>query len=347
VGVLCTFVLVAGSLRAAVADALVRGFHGDFVVEPTSSGLTGLPATLRAELAGRAEVGAVTGLGLVWAELGGRSQALPAVVAAEAAPLFDVDVTSGDLARLDEPAGGLAVQEDRARREGWRLGEEVAVTLPVAGVVRFPVVALYRDGDLAGDVLVGRDALRTLVADAGDRAVFVELADGVSHAAGRAALTEVVAHYPTARVSDAAEYGRRQQATIDRVRGLLVALTAVGLVLALVGVASAGALGVLERRRELALLRANGASVIQLQRMLRWEAVIAALAGTATGTVLGVLAAAAILAGVAQGGFRHLTVDPVPLVAIGALTVSGSAGASLLAGRRLARLSVVDALAAP
>ena len=184
VGVLTTFVVVAGSLRAAVGDAVGRGFHGDFVIEPSAPGLTGLPTALRTELAGRAELSAVTGLGLVWAQLGGASQALPAVDAAEAAPLFDVGVTDGDLDRLDGPGGGLAVQQDRARREHWRLGDEVEVTLPVAGAVRFPIVALYRDGDLAGDVLVGRNALGRLVADAGDRAVFVELADGVSLSGG-------------------------------------------------------------------------------------------------------------------------------------------------------------------
>jgi hypothetical protein len=79
--------------------------------------------------------------------------------------------------------------------------------------------------------------------------------------------------------------------------------------------------------------------------MLRWEAVVAALTGSAAGTVLGVSTAAAALAGAAHGGYRQMTVPVVPLLALCGLAVAGSTAAALLTGRRVGRLVVVEALA--
>jgi putative ABC transport system permease protein len=345
VTVVVAFVVLAGSLRTSVDRAVRQGFRGDFVVEGSGVGLTGLPVTLAQDLTQRPEVAAAAGFGLVWVQIGGAGTALPAVQGAALAPLFDIDVTAGDVARLDDPMGGLAVQVDRARREGWRLGSGVTVTFPTSGPVTLPVVALYRDGDLAGDLLVGRGVVDARVAGSGDQAVFVQLADGVPQAAARAALSAIVDRYPTARLSDPAEYSRRQQARIDRALVLLLALTGLALVLALVGVANAAALGTLERHRELAVLRANGASVAQLRRMLRWEAVIVALLGAAAGTVLGMASASAILRNVAEGGFRRVTLPAWPLALVAGLALVTAVVAALLPGRRLGRLAVVEALA--
>lgn len=131
-------------------------------------------------------------------------------------------------------------------------------------------------------------------------------------------------------------------------------LSGVGILAALAGfvavfvVSSAFALSVQQRHRELALLRAIGATPRQVRRMIAVEAVVIAVAGTFLATLLGVLLALGerrvfIHTGVLPDDFR-LVVGWVP-VAVGlAAAVVTTQLASFLSGRRASRIRPVDAL---
>src|SRR5699024_6140902 len=69
--------------------------------------------------------------------------------------------------------------------------------------------------------------------------------------------------------------------------GITVALLAVAVLVALVGVANTLSLGVIERTGENALLRALGTTRRQMHAMLGWEGVLLALVGAVLGLVLG------------------------------------------------------------
>src|SRR5699024_4391629 len=69
--------------------------------------------------------------------------------------------------------------------------------------------------------------------------------------------------------------------------GITVALLAVAVLVALVGVANTLSLGVIERTGENALLRALGTTRRQMRAMLGWEGVLLALVGAVLGLVLG------------------------------------------------------------
>ena len=71
-------------------------------------------------------------------------------------------------------------------------------------------------------------------------------------------------------------------------------LTAGVFVIAALGVVNTMALSVVERTREIGLLRAVGGSRRQVRRMVRWEAVIVSTLGGLLGIVIGILVGAAI-----------------------------------------------------
>ncbi|WP_052720954.1 FtsX-like permease family protein [Actinoplanes rectilineatus] len=127
--------------------------------------------------------------------------------------------------------------------------------------------------------------------------------------------------------------------------GLSVGMLAVTVVIALLGIANLLGLSVVERARELALLRALGTRRGRLRAMLAVEAVTITVLGTVAGVVVGVPVG---LAGVAAA--VGATADPVIRLPWGQLAVLVVAAvvtgvlASLLPARRAARVAPAEGL---
>jgi putative ABC transport system permease protein len=121
-----------------------------------------------------------------------------------------------------------------------------------------------------------------------------------------------------------------------------------GLFVAIFVIASAFALSVQQRHREIALLRAIGATPRQVRRMVAAEALVTAVAGTALAAPLGFLIALAekrlvTAAGLLPPDFRLVVGWMPPAVGlVGAVVTTRIA--SLVSGRRASRIEPIDAL---
>jgi putative ABC transport system permease protein len=128
--------------------------------------------------------------------------------------------------------------------------------------------------------------------------------------------------------------------TQSALNGLFLGLGAVALVVGAVGVANIMVISVLERRSEIGLRRALGATQGQIRAQFLSEAVLLALAGGVVGVAAGVLST------VVYASLRGWAVV-IPIEAwaggIGAAIVIGT-GAGLLPAIRAARLSPTEAL---
>ena len=134
---------------------------------------------------------------------------------------------------------------------------------------------------------------------------------------------------------------------IDVLLAIVSALLAVAVLIALIGVANTLSLSVLERTRENSLLRALGLKKKQLRSMLAIEAVliggVAAVLGLVLGTAYGLLGARSALSSMGE------LVYALPwwqLAAVLAVSILAALLASVTPGRRAAKLSPVEGLAA-
>jgi putative ABC transport system permease protein len=203
--------------------------------------------------------------------------------------------------------------------------------------------------------LVTPSTLEQLVGDATRPVVLADFADpgtpareGVDVFEVISAVDELIAGSGYSEASMVAGGAERESYAqiLDILLGITVALLAVAVLVALVGVANTLSLGVIERTGENALLRALGTTRRQMRALLGWEGVLLALVGAvlglALGSVYGVLGINALL------GSTWPVAITIPWGQLGlvlVLAVVAGAMASVLPGRAAARTAPAAALA--
>jgi putative ABC transport system permease protein len=122
------------------------------------------------------------------------------------------------------------------------------------------------------------------------------------------------------------------------------ALLALAILIALLGISNTLALSIVERTRELGVLRAVGMTRAQLKRTVRWEAVIIAVQGALLGLVIGVFFGWALVTAMEDEGLNTFTVPVRDLLVVVVLAAIAGVVAAVLPARRAARLDVLKAV---
>jgi putative ABC transport system permease protein len=131
---------------------------------------------------------------------------------------------------------------------------------------------------------------------------------------------------------------------IDQLLGLIYAMLALAILIALLGIANTLALSIIERTRELGMMRAVGMTRSQLRSMIRWESVIIAIQGTVLGLVVGVLFGWALVTALSDEGFETFRLPVLTLVVIVVLAALAGVLAAVWPARRAAKLDVLRAV---
>jgi putative ABC transport system permease protein len=149
--------------------------------------------------------------------------------------------------------------------------------------------------------------------------------------------------FPSIQIQDQEAFRNEATGQIGGIVNLLYALLAVSIVIGTLGVIGTLLLSVVERTREIGLLRAIGMSRRQVRRMISWEAVIIAVFGGVLGT-----SSASCSASPSCGPSARNLVLSLPAAQLGRwLLVAAVLGvlAATYPARRASRLDILTAIA--
>jgi putative ABC transport system permease protein len=206
------------------------------------------------------------------------------------------------------------------------------------------VALIYGEKQPAGKWFLSTAAYDANFTDHFDYQIFIKNAAGVSSTRALAAVKAVATGYPGTKVLDQAGYKADQTKFVDQMLGLVYALLALAILIALLGIGNTLGLSILERTRELGVMRAVGMTRSQLRSAIRWESVLIALQGTLLGLGVGVFFGWALTRALRDQGFVAFSLPVRSLAVIVVLAALAGVVAAILPARRAARLNVLRAV---
>ncbi|MDN5795900.1 MAG: ABC transporter permease [Intrasporangium sp.] len=344
---LISFVSVLGGSVKAISAAGTEAIRADLLVQSSGEEMLG---GLSPEVVGR--VDRLPDVAVVsrarfghWLDQGATS-ALAAVDPVTLPEVADITMTAGSLSALGND--GIVLAASAATERGLQVGDTLAMTFPRDGEQLLRVAGVMADESaqaLSSRYILSLDGYARHYSEDVDATVYVKLMGGVDQSRARAALKAAVADFPNAQVRDQAEAAAGRAAAIEQVIGLVTVLLGFAVLIALLGITNTLALSIVERTREIGLLRAVGMTRTQLRWMVRAEAVLVAAVAVVGGIVLGLGLAVATLAALAADNPVVVSIPVGQLLAIVAVAVLGGLAAGLLPARRAAQLDVLASIA--
>ncbi|MCI3241041.1 MULTISPECIES: ABC transporter permease [Streptomyces] len=277
--------------------------------------------------------------------------------------LKDTDITAADPSyatdlRTKTVAGNLkdaylpnsmSVHEKFAKAHGIHLGSKIRIAFKDGATANLTVRAITSSDVVidAGAKYISIATLATYVpADKMplDDLVFATAKDGQQDAA-YTSLKSALHDYPQYKVRDQTDYKQALKDQIGQLLNMIYGLLALAIIVAILGVVNTLALSVVERTREIGLMRAIGLSRRQLRRMIRMESVVIALFGALLGLGLGMGWGATAQKLLALEGLKVLEIPWPTLITVFLGSALVGLVAALIPAFRAGRMNVLNAIA--
>ncbi|XTZ16819.1 ABC transporter permease [Micromonospora echinospora] len=256
--------------------------------------------------------------------------------------IYHAKASSGTLATLRPDQ--IALSEPVAKNRGKAVGDTLTIQFARGARHTYTVAAIVPEDRLPGAYLLPRESAADFTVPQPYLAL-VQLADGTSIGQVQPRLEELVADSPEVSVADRAAFVEQQTGAFDQLLTMIQILLALAIVIAVLGIVNTLALSVLERTRELGLLRAIGLRRAQTMRMITVEAVVISVFGALLGVAVGTGLGAAVVRALKEEGITELVLPWSQMgVFLGLAALVGVIAAALPAVRA-ARINVLGAIA--
>jgi putative ABC transport system permease protein len=334
----CLMAMIGSSAKASVDEAVKKNFKGDYVVssvfgEPFSRSI----ATEMAKVPGVERI-----VRQRWAQ-GERDGDFFGFAGVDPRDTEFLGIRLVHGTTADFADGTMLVDEDWAEHEHLSVGDTYTIDKTPKGALRLRVVGIFEKNPVIFfPTVTTLDTLKNQGYPTSDNALILV----TQHRLGiKNDLDAVVEKLPIVTVKDQAGFAAEQREPIDQIVAMIFALLGLAVVIAALGIVNTLALSVIERTREVGLLRAIGLGRGQLWWMITLESVVIAVLGALLGVLLGIGFGVAMLYKLRDQG---LEVISVPWSQLGLFLVAAvliGVLAAVLPARRAARLDVLRAIA--
>lgn len=342
--------VVGSSMVASATDELDKSVGADFIVR-TETGQPIVPQAYEA-MQKADSIDHITQYKDVTAKVTAPNGKVAKETVVAADPTYPQDlrrkVVDGDL-NAAYGKGSMSVGDEYAKKHGVKVGDTLTVDFIVGETVQLKVKAITSDDGALdqGVKFISTATLQEHVpADQMPQNLMLlaSAKDGQEKEALAALKTSLEA-YPQYKVQNQADYKQTLKDQIGQLLNIVYGLLALAIIVAVLGVVNTLALSVVERTREIGLLRAIGLSRRQLRRMIRMESVVIALFGALLGLGLGMgwgMAAQKLLA---LEGLKVLEIPWPTIVTVFVASAFVGLFAALVPAFRAGRMNVLNAIA--
>ena len=337
--VVAAIATLGASALASFNGIFDRAITADYVL--VSSGGSGSSFSAAVEPAAQAAPGvvAVSPLRSVPFHDGGATRTVSGIDPVAGPQVFRLDMVTGSISALAK--GQVLIDTKAAKSHHLKVGDTLQMGFAATGVKSIVVGGTYKTNQFVGNYAFSSQLAAANVNQVQDDALFVKTQ--ASGPAESSALAGALSSYPNVSVKTAAQFKADQKKSLDSVLAIVYVLLSI--IIALIGVVNTLALSVIERTREIGLMRAIGAQRRQIKRMIRGEAVLVSLIGAILGLVLGTALGAAIVSALSSTGIDTLAIPVSTIVVVVLLTAVFGVVAAVWPARRAANLDVLQAIA--
>jgi len=346
---LVVFVTIfAAGLKSSVTRAIDRQLSASLIVQ-SQDGITPIPNRVTTALRDVAGVQAASPVRFGSSRIEG-VKGITAATGVDPRSITKVlhlkwkDGSQATLASMTDRSA--IVDADWASSHHFKLGSTLQVTTPTGTRLPYRITGTFNSqAGLTSSVLVSEQSMQRSWGVQDTAFVIARGAPGTTPPQLQKAARAALRPYPSTDTLTIAQFKHKQEQSVNSLLGLVFALLALSIIVALLGIVNTLALSVHERTRELGMLRAVGMSRRQVRRMIRSESVITAVIGAVLGTVLGVVFAVLFSRPLASQGF--VFVVPVStLVLFFILAAVAGVLAAISPARRAAKVDVLRAVTA-
>ncbi len=334
----CTMSIIGASAKASVDKTIDENFIGSYVV----GSAFGQPFSPQvAQRIGRVQgVTKVVRQRFAFIEADGKRSSVTGVLPSQL-PDFGLDIQHGS-----SGFGGrtVLVNAKYAADRHLSVGDKVTIGKLPVGSREFRVGGIFADTPLVFDFVTSIHNLTSAGFADSDNFLIVFTRPQAGDLLTR--LQHQVAKLPVVTVQDEHQFADQQRAPIDQLVLMVDALLGLALVIAVLGIVNTLALSIIERTREIGLLRAIGLGRGQLRLMVTLESVVMAVLGAVLGVALGVCFGVAMMYAVRDQGLNVIAIPWGQLAVFLGLAVVIGVLAAVLPARRAAGLDVLTAISA-
>lgn len=343
---------IGSSFIGTISDDLDKELKNDFTIQPR--GAQGGPqATIAqsalAQIRALPATGEATGVQTVYLSKGeAENQLVYAVDPKLHAQFASPQVESGNAATVDAQLadGAVTLSTGFAESKGLKVGDKLKLEGP-QGSAQLPIAALLKGNSVeASSVVMSLESFKQLFGSAGFANILVIAKTPDQRPQLAKQLDNLLAtEYPAFESLSNQQVKDQIKSQINQVFSIFYVIMLVAILVSLLGVVNTLLMSVLERTREIGLIRAIGSSRWQVRRMIVAESLLITTAGAVLGLIVGMALGWAFVRGIASGDVNADFHPPIAVIfGVALLAVIAGLFAAIPPARRAAKMNVIDAL---
>jgi putative ABC transport system permease protein len=340
-----TMAVFGASLSKSSTSSVNNAISADYLITAATSGGPTAGISIGAADAATA-VSGVTHVSTVYSgqfQINGALATLASVAPSDLKSTVILQTSKGALSQ-SLVTGELLVDSNKANTDHFSVGSVVRVNFAETGQSTMKIGGIFKPNALLGSYVVGSNYFHThFAANTLPIAILLSTSAGAT-ATATASIKAGLKDYPNLTVQTRVAFEKTQQAQVNKLLGLVYALLALAILIAMIGIVNTLMLSIFERTHEIGLLRAVGMRRRQVKAMIRSEAVILSVFGAIIGVIVGTGLGVALANSLKLQGITDIVIPYSNLAIFLVIAAFLGLSAATWPARRAARLNVLEAI---